>query len=231
MFKKEMNQSVIFHLQDYFDSKGYKLEKTSEVICFRKKLNNGFQDIAITSTNYYDTHYLSFAYGKRVNEIEEVMMELEKYFEPNLFNLRKDSLTYAFSPRRILNDKGKKVIKQEKDVFEAVTTIKGFTENYAFSLYDFLDDLKKVDNQINGESNNFWLNDDNKNYGVFRFDVRRLVIAKLSKSHDEYKKFTDKLIAIEENRIEQIRLSDEKYKDLKNWFVPKIINHLEEIVK
>lgn len=37
MLKKEMNERVIFHLQDYFDSKGYKLKKTNEVIYFIKK--------------------------------------------------------------------------------------------------------------------------------------------------------------------------------------------------
>ena len=231
MLKRDMNEKIIFYLKEYFENKGYKLRKTNEVIYFRKKLETGFQHIALSSSNYHDTHYLSFAYGKRVNEIEDVMTKLERYFEPNLFNLGKDSLTYAFSPLRILNDKSEKVIKQENDVFDTVTPIKGFTEDYAFSLYAFLDDLKKVDSQINGDSDNFWLNDDNKNYGIFRFDVRRIVIAKLAKSPEEYKKFTDKLMAIEEKRIVQLRQSDEKYKDLKNWFVPKILTHLDEIVK
>ncbi|MBC8884046.1 hypothetical protein H9X57_14040 [Flavobacterium piscinae] len=165
-----------------------------------------------------------------MNKIEEVMMELEKCFEHNFFYLKKDSITYAFSPRRILNDKKEKEIKEEKDIFDAVTTIKSFTEVYAFSLFDFLDDLKNVDAEINGEGDNFWFND-NKNYGIFRFDVRRIVIAKLVKSAEEYKKFADKLMAIEDKRIEEIRKSEEKYRDLKNWFVPKILTHLEDIVK
>lgn len=159
------------------------------------------------------------------------MIELEKYFEPNFFYLKNDNPTYTFSPLRILKDKNEKEIKEEKDVVEAVDVIKNFTDKYALSFFEFLENLQMLDESINGEGEHFWLDDNQKKIGMNRFDVRRIVIAKLAKSHEEYKKFTDKLMAIEEKRIEQIRQSDEKYKDLKNWFVPKILTHLEEIVK
>lgn len=230
MLKKEMNESIISHLKDYFESKEYKLKKTSEVIYFRKKLHNGFQHIAITSDNYYHTHFLHFAYGKRVEEIERVMAELEKCFEHKFFLLRKDNLTYAFSPTRVINDKNKKEIKKEIDVVEAINAIKDFTEKYAFALFDFLDNLKKVDAEINGEGGNFWLDDDNKKFGMNRFDVRRIVIAKLAKTPQHYKAFTEKLMTIEDKKTEELR-KQQQYKNLTNWFVPKIIKHLDEIVK
>lgn len=230
MLKKEMNDSIIGHLQDFFEQKEYRLKKTSEVIYFRKKLSNGYQDIAITSDNYYHTHFLHFAYGKRVEEIERAMAELEKCFEPKFFLLRKDNLTYAFSPTKIINDKNKREIKKEIDVVEAVNAIKDFTEKYAFALFDFLDNLKKVDAEINGEGENFWLDDNKKSFGMNRFDVRRIVIAKLAKTPEEYKAFTEMLMAIEDKKTEELR-KQEQYKNLTNWFVPKIIKHLDEIVE
>lgn len=231
MLKKEMNERIIFHLNDYFGSIGYNLKKSKEAISYIYPLRSGFQDIAITNSNYYDTHYLSFGYGKRIHDIEKVMIELEKCFEPNFFYLGKDSLTYAFSPRRILKQKTEKEIKEEKDVVGACTIIKKFTEDYAIPLFHFLEDLQSVDAHINGDKENFWLNDDNKNFGIFRFDVRRIVIAKLVKTSAEYKSFIAYLMEMEERRIDEIRKSDEKYKDLKNWFIPKIIDHLEDIIK
>src|SRR5690606_10353483 len=142
MLKREMNETIILSLKDYFDSQGYKLKKTSDLINFRKKVNSGFQDIAISSLNYYHTHYLSFAYGKNVSVIEEIMLKLEKCFEPNFFYLGKDSLTYAFSPRRIINHKYEKTIEEKQDILDAAEDIKIFTEKYAYSLFDFLDDVK-----------------------------------------------------------------------------------------
>ena len=231
MFKKEMNERIIFHLQDYFEVKGYKLKKTSEVIHFRKKFVNGFQEIGMSSSNYYDKHYLSWGYGKRIDEIEKIMVELEKCFEPNFFLLRKDSCTYVFSPRLMFNEYYEQKIEKEQDVIDAVKVIKEFTEKYAFPRFDFLSDIKKVDNEINGNGENFWLDNEKKKFGIFRFDVRRIVIAKLVKNPEEYRRFTEKLMEIEDKRIEQLRQSDEKNKDLTNWFVPKILGHLEEIVK
>ena len=227
-----MNEKIIFHLQDYFGTKDYKLKKTSDEIIFRKKFVNGFQEIGISSSNYYPRHYLSWGYGMRIDEIEKVMVELEKCFRPNFFYLQKDSLTYVFSPRLMFKDIDyEQKIEKERDVIEAVNAIKEFTEKYAFPLFDFLSDIKKVDNEINGNGDNFWSDDEKKKFRIHRFDVRRIVIAKLVKTPEEYKRFTEKLMEEEDKQIELLRQSDEKNKDLKNWFVPKILGHLEEIVK
>ena len=231
MFKRELNEHIISGLKIFFESKEYKLKKTNEVIYFKKRLKNGFEDIGISSDNYYDTHYIRFGYGKRIDEIENIVFELEKYFEPNIFLITKKNSTYYLNVVYdvTLPDWIKKDIKNEQDVKRITDWIIQYTIDYAFEKFNYLNDLEAVDNEINGEI--FWLDDKDKPYGLHRFDVYRIVIAKLAKSSEEYKKFTDKLMAIEEKRIEEIRLSDEKYKDLKNWFVPKILTHLEEIVK
>ena len=231
MFKKDLNELIICGLKDFFTSNDYRVKKNSEMIYFRKQLRNGFQHIGISSSNYYDKHYLNFGYSKRVNEIENVVLELEKYFEPNFFLTRKDTSSYYLN---VTNDISlpeyiEKAMKKASDVKMVTDWIIEYSKNYAFKKFDYLDSIVSVDNEINGER--FWLSDEDKPFGLHRFDVYRIVIAKLAKSPTEYKTFTEKLMEIEDKQIEQLRQSDEKNKDLKNWFVPKILGHLEEIVK
>lgn len=161
------------------------------------------------------------------------MLELQTYFEPNLFLITKDTSTYYLNVVHdvILPEWIKKEVKTPEDVKRITDWIIKYTKDYAFLRFDFLDDICAVDKDINGD--NFWFDDGNgdKPFGLHRFDVYRIVIAKLAKSPKDYKKFIEKLMAIEEVRIEKIRQSDEKYRDLQNWFVPKILTHLEEIVK
>ncbi|HEX8377666.1 MAG TPA: hypothetical protein VF602_07595 [Pedobacter sp.] len=230
MLKKDLNEYIISGLKNFFEVNGYKLKKTSELIMFVKNVNDGFQDIAISSTNYYDTHFLSFGYSKRVNMIENVLLDLEKEFIPNMFHLSKSNSTYYLnvSYNQALPSWLKQEIKTEHDVDKYINWIIQYTDKHAFDRFEYLDDVKTVDSEINGD--NFWLDEINKPFGLHRFDVYRIVIAKLAKSPDEFENFKNDLLAIEEKRLEQIRQSDEKYKDLENWFVPKILTHLEKIV-
>jgi hypothetical protein len=229
MLKRDLNEHLIAELQPFFEIHGYKLKKTSEVIFFRKGLATGFQDIGISSTNYYNIHYLNFGYAKRVNPIEDVVFKLQQFFEANLFLIRKDTSTYYLNVASDVNIPWlNKELKTKPEVSEVTDWIKQYTINYAFERFAFLEDIQAVDAEING--NHLWLDDKNsKPFGLHRFDVHRIVIAKMAKSSSEYNKFTERLMEIEEKRIEEIRRADLKYANLKNWFVPKILTHLEEI--
>lgn len=230
MLKKELTGYIIFHLNAFCEQYGFKLKKTKEIIYFRKISESGFEDIGISSTSYHDVHYLTFGYGKRIHVIENIVFELQKFFEPNLFLITKDNATYYLNIQKGSNlcDLEKKEIRNEEDVQRVTNIIMECTEKNALNTFAYLDNIINVDEEINGL--NIWLNDTDKPFSLHRFDVYRIVIAKLAKSPGDYKVFTEKLMTIEEKRIDEIRRSDEKYKDLKNWFVPKVLTHLEEIM-
>lgn len=230
MLKKEMNERLIFHLKDFFAEHGFRLKKTNEMILFKNKRVDGYTDMGISSSNFYDSHQVFFGYSKRVNRIEEVMVRLQEFFSPNLFLLRNDSFTYSIHGFDVDDYKKTKFeVSNERDVLDFSKKIIDFSIKRAFVQFDYLENINNVDKIINGKD--FWVDEKNKPFVISRFDVRRIVIAKLAKTPVDYTHFQDKLLAIEDKRIEDIRQSDEKYKDLKNWFVPKIFGHLEDIVK
>ena len=230
-----MNEIIIKELGDFFKQYGYNLKKNFDTIDFNKKLNNGYNSIGTSSSNYYNLHYLRYGYGKRINQIEDIMMQLQDHFEPDLFLLQKDSHTYGFWEGVIKNYPTERKLEDVTDresLMRNLEVIKRHTIENAFPMFEQLEDIHWVDNLVNGEGDNFWIDANDKPFTLgSRFDVRRIVIAKLAKTPEKYQRFIDKLMVLEEERLDKYRQMEEyKNQVIENWFVPKIVKHLEEIV-
>lgn len=228
-----MNEIIIKELGDFFKQYGYNLKKNFDTIDFNKKLNNGYNSIGTSSSNYYNLHYLRYGYGKRINQIEDIMMQLQDHFEPDLFLLQKDSHTYGFWEGVIKNYPTERKLEDVTDresLMRNLEVIKRHTVENAFPMFEQLEDIHWVDNLVNGEGDNFWINDQDKPILFGRFDVRRIVIAKLVKKPEQYKRLIEKLMVLEEDKLAELK-QQEQYKDLtlEELFIPRVIVKIEEI--
>ena len=93
--------------------------------------------------------------------------------------------------------------------------------------------MKNIDNLINGDGENFWEDDipKTKPFNLAHlFYPRRLIIAKLAKSAEEYNRFIGKIMALEEEKLIELK-KQEQYKNLtlEELFIPRAIEKIEEI--
>ncbi|MCC2590612.1 hypothetical protein [Chryseobacterium sp. MFBS3-17] len=232
MLKKELNESIINNISEFISPLGFKPKKNFDQIRFVRKLSSGFEYLAISSSNYYDTHYLNYGFGKRIESIEKIVLLLEAFFEPNLFLTSKSTSTYYLNATYYTKDydRHKQPITDEESLMYHIDIIKDVTQNFALDLFQKLDDINYVDHQINGEGANFWLNETNKPFGLHSFETYRIIIAKLVKSAEEYKKFIEKIMALEEEKLIELK-KQEQYKNLtlEELFIPRAIKKIEEI--
>lgn|SRR5690554_3108192 len=232
MLKKELNESIINNISEFMLPLGFKKKKTFDQIIFIRKTSSGFEDLGISSSNYYDTHFLNYGFGKRIETIEKIITSLESYFEPNLFLTRNDTSTYYLNVTSYTKDteSHKMPITNEQSLMYHIDIIKDVTQNFALDLFQKLDDINYVDNQINGEGDNFWLNETNKPFGLHSFETYRIIIAKLVKSAEKYKEFIEKIMALEEEKLIELK-KQEQYQNLtlEELFIPRAIEKIEEI--
>lgn len=228
-----MNEIIFKELSEFFKEFEFKPKKGFDMLLFKQKLINGYNDFHISSSNYYDMHQLNYGYSKRNERIEEVMTKLQDFFGREAFLFQKDTHTFGFW-EGIKNYPTKRLLEDVTDLNSLeknLETIKRHTILNAFPMFEQLENIHWVDSQINGVGVNFWTNDDGKPFSLGGyFNVRRIVIAKLAKSAEEYKIFIEKIMALEEEKLIELK-KQEQYKNLtlEELFIPRAIEKIENI--
>ncbi len=198
MNKRETEAFIVKYLDAYLVDKGFKHRKSNrtEVEYIRKIDKNNFERFRLSTINYYDSHKLRFGFGKRIGAIEDIMAQINEKvpFTNPSYKKNTTTLGFGYNSYNGLNKDGCfGYMETEEQVKENVEKVIDFTEYHALPLLNKFNDLREIDKLINGEGDNFWHTDWKKPFNLAgRFNVRRLIIAKLSGRKD-YEEFIQKI--------------------------------------
>jgi hypothetical protein len=158
--KMQAKELTIKYLEDFFIDKGYKLKKGgSSSFQYIKKKMLGFDMIAIGYLESFPGSKISYAVIKRINEIENIKDEIYKVLEPSKKSDNQSS-SIAFSQTTVQGKFSNNFMPEMlnvADVSASCEIIKEFMLNTGFAMLDRFNDIKKLDEEINGE--NFWTTD------------------------------------------------------------------------
>lgn len=137
-------------------------------------------------------------FGMQIKAVEQVVHAVNTKI-PLMPPARKDSITLGFGHWPIpgnWNDGGYPYMDNEQDVINNMKIVTDFTEQIALPLLESLTDVREIDRRVNREGENFWIDDERKQFHLGGyFYLRRRIIAKLSGRKD-YDEFIDKLYNI-----------------------------------
>jgi len=195
MNKRETEAFIVKYLNSYLEEKKFKHRKSNRTALeyIRKIDENNFERFRLSTINYYDSHKLRFGFGKRIGTVEDIVAEINEkiLFTNPPYTKNETTLGFSYNTYNSINKDGCfGYMETEQQVKTNVEKVIEFTENHALPLLNKFNDLSEIDNRINGEEANFW-NATHRNpfnlAGANLFDVRRLIIAKLSgrKGFDE----------------------------------------------
>ena len=198
MNKRETQDFIVKYLDSYLSKQGFKHRKSNrtEVEYIRKIDKNNFERFRLSTINYYDSHKLRFGFGKRIGAVEDIMARINEKvpFTNPSYKKNTTTLGFGYNSYNGLNKDGCfGYMETEEQVKENVEKVIDFTEYHALPLLNKFNDLREIDKLINGEGDNFWENDWKKPFNLAgRFNVRRLIIAKLS-GHKNFDELVDKV--------------------------------------
>ncbi len=220
------------------EQKGFKLQKTrtTEAIYYKKK-ENGYEVLGVSTANYYPEVVFKMGTQKRLNVIEEILWDINQVYNLGLSLSKEESWTLSFQGNRLLEREielsGVAHREDERGVQASTKILMNFIEGELLPAYDLFDDIREIDNTINGEGDHFW-EDDIGNSKPFkfggRFFERRLIIAKLC-NNPSYDIIVDKYFTYIEQAME--KQTGEPYifdRDDLTLPVPATIQYLKENV-
>ena len=232
MKQSEAKNIFIELTNERLETLGFKLKKTrtSEAIYIRNK-ENGFERIGISTTNYYPEVVFGMGNSKRINLIEDLLYQINQHLNLGL-NLNKETVTLTYKGN--INERRLKLLEvehkdDERGVIESTKILMHFIENDLLSTYDLFDDIREIDKRINGEGENWGV--ENKPFSIDPYvPQRRFIMARLCKSDDAFEKFTNTFFnEVDEKMIAQgepiINRNDE------NLWIVKFIDYLRKNVK
>ena len=99
MKQSEAKKIFIELTNEKLETLGFKLKKTrtSEAIYIRNK-ENGYEDMGISTTNYYPEVVFGMGTSKRINLIEDLLYQINQHLSLGL-NLNKDSFTLYYKEK------------------------------------------------------------------------------------------------------------------------------------
>lgn len=186
MKQSEAKNLFIEYTDSQFQEWGFNLKKTKNVsaIYIRNKKENGYEDIGVSTTNYYPEVVFEMGTSKRINIVEEILYKINESYNLSL-KLDQNEWTMAY-----FGERGKRTLAllevehkdDERGVQTSTKILMDYIANEVLPAYDLYDDLRELDKTINGEGENFWEDDIGTskpfNFGG-HFFARRLIIAKL----------------------------------------------------
>ncbi|MAN29035.1 MULTISPECIES: hypothetical protein [Mesonia] len=217
------------------ESFNFNLKKTRNInaIYIRKK-ENGYEDLGISTYNYYPEVVFGIGTSKRLNEVEEILWEINEKHNMNL-KLSNDTWTISYFGNRSKRKLELMEVKNrdnEKGVKESIKILMGFIKNEVLPTYDLFDDLREIDKRINGQEENLW-EDDSGNFKPFSFGTyfgyRRLIIARLSKQEEDFNVFLEKIYSLRDKKAEKFGVTKIDKNDLSNK-TNIVIKYLKENV-
>lgn len=182
----EAKALIIKNATPYFEQKGWKLKKVrwNEAIFVNKK-NEYFDIIGISTTDYNPEQLIGYGLGKRIEAVEAVMKKIESKTPFDLPLKSDDTTLNILDKGDSLKREDKSYCTSEEDVIYNLGKIFNYLDEHALPLLEKFNDLREIDNLINGEGEKFWDSDWKKPFNLAgRFDTRRLITAKLSGRKD-----------------------------------------------
>ena len=191
MTQKQATELIIKNAIPYFNERGWEHKKVrrNEAI-FINTTTGSINKIGISTSDYNPEQLIGFGIGKRIEEVEEIMVKInEKIPFSNPPYTRDENTLYLLDKGNSLNREDKSYCTTEEDIVYNLNKIYDYLDNYALPLLESFNDLREIDKLINGEGENFWEDDWKKPFNLAgRFYLRRLIIAKLSgrKDYNEF---------------------------------------------
>lgn len=242
MTGKQAKELFIKYGENQFNEIGFHIKKTRDIgIEFYREIETGFEEINIGTLDYNPVRVFQFSIGKRVNALENIVKKLpltmltdNEYLIKEMQNNTAISL-YYLDKNDIAHIQLRETARtgNESEVNDSISIILKYIKETALPNFQLFNNLKNIDNLINGDGENFWEDDipKTKPFNLAHlFYPRRLIIAKLAKSAEEYNRFIEKIMALEEEKLIELK-KQEQYKNLtlEELFIPRAIEKIEEI--
>ncbi len=201
MKQSDAKKLFIEYTNSQFEQWGFKLKKTRtiEAIYIRQK-DIGYEDVGISTDNYYPEVVFGMGSSKRINSVEEILWDINQAYGLELNLSKEESWTLSFQGNR-QNERRLELLEvehkeDERGVRDSTKILMHFIEGELLPTYDLFDDIRELDNAINGEGDHFW-EDDIGNSKPFKFGgvffIRRLIIGRLCKSEEAFNQFIEKI--------------------------------------
>jgi hypothetical protein len=206
--KKTEAKTILFtNLKPFFTSKGFKLV-TTKFSGFTRKTENCFDWIPFDLKDYNPVQYVEYGVQKRINVIDKIWAEIDKVYL-NVDRLYLDTQTTVRFTYEWLNGQFQHQgylleIRNEEDVVRNADMIIDFMTNTGLPLLEKLNDIKYIDNEINGDD--FWEDDWRKPLMFGNFTCQRLIIAHLCSN-----KLFNRIYQFHEEKARQSLLDHPEY--------------------
>lgn len=182
MTKTEARQLLMKHLLPRIEQFGFKERGKSSEFEIVRKTANGEDIIGGGFTDYFPVQRIIYGTGKCDKRIINILLELQKAgiaLSPPV-NKKTTTFSVSYETQNHLNYVGYLPdMETETDVVKCVGMMVDFLEGTAFPLLDKFEDLREIDQLINGPEP--WDTDWQKPYRFGgNFAEKRIIIAKLS---------------------------------------------------
>lgn len=202
MTGKEGKLLLLKNFENKFNEFGFIQNKRRDTTTeFIKKNENGFDEFGIDIYTYSPQINFGFVVWKRIDAIENIIAEINKIvILDNSHNKNSHSLSFQ--------KKGVELkiiyVQTEEDLVLGFNKIMDYFINEALPVLNSFNDIKNIDNTINGERDNFW-ETDNDNSKPFTFAhlfyARRLIIGRLVKNNIDFEEFTIKFYEMIDKKL------------------------------
>lgn len=243
MTGKEAKEIFIKHYEKKFNELGFFIKKNRTIdIIFSKPLENGFEEFYVSTLDYNPVRVFQVSTGKRIESIEEVLLDLSKeivlsnneFINKQIHEKTAVSLYYNYASNNVnlcLSEIARN--GTELEVITSGEIILNYIREKVLPAYSSFDTISNIDNIINGENENLWLNDGGNNRPftlAHLFYPRRLTIARLCKSDIEYDNFIERFYGLIDSQLlkENRSLMDRSDNTISTNF---IIKYLKENIR
>jgi hypothetical protein len=179
--KHLIEQSKLF-LDNFFNPKGYKYKRTTYTgLKYEKKEEYGLTGINISILNYSVIKRLNFTVYREFDYLEELTKQIYEKLNPGKEYIKVHSLGISYHPNGDMSRTWQSnQIIVDRHIVPALTEIIEYMEREGFPLLSRFEDLREIDKVINN-LDDLWDWDVGKPFSLGgNFDVKRVIIAKLS---------------------------------------------------
>jgi hypothetical protein len=179
---KQAKEFTIKYLNDFMEKEGFNLKKTQNTsVHYIRKTKIGFDALYLSYIDSFPGKEINCMLEKRIDKVEYILAEIQKAIDLN-YIIDKSSTTFATNYAKVNGIKHNRYMpkmENEIDVKNSCELLIQFLENIGLLYLDRFEDIKELDNEINGV--NYWTDDilmpfDTRGY----FAQKRMIIARLA---------------------------------------------------